>query len=381
MNRMTKSRLFSAVLLLCALSNAQATVEPDSGPSTDCPTISPDGQSVVFVSNAGLTQDLWIVGLDGSNARPFINWGDAQEGCADWSPDGKTIVFSSSRGTGKKNIWAVDATGLNPRQLTMAKVYSNDQPRFSPDGKRIVFVSTRTGKGDLWLMGANGSEPTIIQFLPESAGDPDWSPNGTEIVYGGCAATAGGTLSCSLFIIGAQGMYTPGAVNNQARRITNGQLISALDLQPDWSSQGIVFESTRDRFMGLWVVNPDGSGLFNYTAPDATGDSEPHWDDRGGVIFSRSGIGTDPAMSSLWYKNAVGNERRVTHILGFFANGDANTDGKTDCADLSIVTNSLGSSAGQSTYNSRADLNSDGLIDRKDRVMVTNNLPAGIRCK
>ena len=56
---------------------------------------------------------------------------------------------------------------------------NNYEPRWSADGKKIVFVSDRTGQGTIWIMNADGSNPTdITQSQPHSDSDfePNWQP-------------------------------------------------------------------------------------------------------------------------------------------------------------------------------------------------------------
>jgi Tol biopolymer transport system component len=55
-----------------------------------CPTISPDGQRVLFVQN-GI---IYLIGIDGGERRAIVNDGT---GPADWSPDGNKLAFWTTR--------------------------------------------------------------------------------------------------------------------------------------------------------------------------------------------------------------------------------------------------------------------------------------------
>ena len=49
------------------------------------------------------------------------------------------------------------------------------------DGK-IAFISDREGRGDVWIMNADGSDPVNLTQGRDCA-SPAWSPNGTQIAY------------------------------------------------------------------------------------------------------------------------------------------------------------------------------------------------------
>jgi TolB protein len=58
------------------------------------------------------------------------------------------------------HIWIVDAeTGAARKLAAHVEPYDDEVPAWFPDGKRIVFQSTRTGRMELWVMNADGSEP------------------------------------------------------------------------------------------------------------------------------------------------------------------------------------------------------------------------------
>lgn len=306
---MALSRILRCFLLVgglteSSLANAREFETLPPGPAAECPALAPNGQQFAFVSDAAGDDDIWIASRDGTGARSLVRWSASTESCPDWFPVGSRVVFASNRGGSSFNIWSVDANGANALQLTSG-AGENTHPRVSPDGARIVFLSNRTGKRELWLMKVDGTSQQAIKLLPERISDPTWSPDGKEIAYVGCADADG---TCNVFAITIDSAI--------ARRITSGAFY---DWQPDWSPNGIVFASDRNGTQGLWVVDATGSNFRSLTAPSGTGDMYPRWESNGtgGVIFSRSSTGDDPASSNIWLRDAQGGEIRATRIVGF----------------------------------------------------------------
>src|SRR5262249_10558702 len=59
---------------------------------------------------------------------------------------------------------------------------------------------------------------------------------------------------------------------------------------------------------------------------------------------------------------------------------DVNGDGVVNCADLAIVTASVGKRTGQAGFDPRADINGDGIVNLLDLTTVSRALPAGTKC-
>jgi Tol biopolymer transport system component len=94
--------------------------------------LSSDGRTLVF----DLAGDIYTLPVAGGKATritsglPF----DAQPR---WSPDGKTIVYVTDR-DGSDDVWVMDADGKNQRQLTRTDRTQFVSPEFTPDGKYVV---------------------------------------------------------------------------------------------------------------------------------------------------------------------------------------------------------------------------------------------------
>lgn len=95
----------------------------------------------------------------------------------DVSPDGRMIVFDLLG-----DLYTLPITGGRATPITQGPAY-DAQPRFSPDGQRIVFVSDRSGSEDVWLIGADGSDPRPITSDPYSRFiSPGFTEDGQSIL-------------------------------------------------------------------------------------------------------------------------------------------------------------------------------------------------------
>src|SRR5689334_11240105 len=74
--------------------------------------LSPDGKEIVF----DLLGDIYTMSSSGGDAK-VLRGGLAFEVQPRFSPDGKKILFTSDAGGGD-NIWVMDRNGTNPRQVT-----------------------------------------------------------------------------------------------------------------------------------------------------------------------------------------------------------------------------------------------------------------------
>jgi eukaryotic-like serine/threonine-protein kinase len=99
----------------------------------------------------------------------------------DFSRDGQWMTYVSFP---EGSLWRSKADGSERLQLTFASQVL--LPRWSPDQKQIVFTGFAPGKpGRNYIVSANGGipQPAIPEEQTTDEEDPNWSPDGTSIVF------------------------------------------------------------------------------------------------------------------------------------------------------------------------------------------------------
>jgi Tol biopolymer transport system component len=121
--------------------------------------LSPDGRTIVFE----LLGDIYTLPIEGGRATRITS-GQPFDAQPHYSPDGTSIVFVSDRSQ-SDNLWIMNADGTNPRALTRENDQKFQSPTFTPDGKYVV-----ASKGnDIFMYYANGGTTAGMRVTGDSA--------------------------------------------------------------------------------------------------------------------------------------------------------------------------------------------------------------------
>jgi Tol biopolymer transport system component/DNA-binding winged helix-turn-helix (wHTH) protein len=147
------------------------------------PAVSPDGRSVVYVSDRSGSLELYVTGLTVGAPDVQLTANGARNTNPEWSPDGKWIAFQSTRPAG---IWIVPAAGGAVQRI----VDFGSDPSWSPDSERLAFVSndgSASLRSVLWTARRDGTERKALDIgspLPGGFAMPSWSHSGRFIALG-----------------------------------------------------------------------------------------------------------------------------------------------------------------------------------------------------
>jgi uncharacterized protein YjdB len=107
------------------------------------PVFTPDGETIVFHSSrAGGKQQIWSVTVDGTGLTQLTR--DSVNASPSVSPDGQTIAYISTRNK-DGDIWLMGKDGSNQRPFTRSPQQRESEPRFLRDGSLAYLVERREG--------------------------------------------------------------------------------------------------------------------------------------------------------------------------------------------------------------------------------------------
>jgi Tol biopolymer transport system component len=236
---------------------------------------------IAFTSNRDRNVEIYVMNSDGSGQTRLTDNLDF-DGDPAWSPDGTRIVFTSTR-DGNEEIYVMNANGTNQTRLTN-NAFLDRTPAWSPDGAEIVFASNRDGTTfEIFAMNANGTLPKNISVSGGLADfqDPDWSPDGSKIACSQAIVQNGVLGPYGVLVMNADG-------SNQIRLSADGNV----DITPRWSPNGskIVFASNRAGNLGsfeIFTMSPNGSNQLRLIN-NINENSRPAWSPDGTMITFQS---------------------------------------------------------------------------------------------
>lgn len=173
--------------------------------------LSPDSRSVVFAVATVDAEEvehvaLWLLSLE-TGATRQLTTGSGRDTSPEWSPDGHQIAFSSTR-SGKAQVYLIAVDGGEARAVTTLDHGIGGGPLWSPDGSQLAFTAPASPPPDLdkpyrfarhvyrfdsmgyldgtvhslYVVAADGGEPQRLTNDDQHNSALAWSPDGAEIL-------------------------------------------------------------------------------------------------------------------------------------------------------------------------------------------------------
>ena len=220
------------------------------------PAWHPSGRYLAYCLLANDGQFVFLRDLVAGTSRKIPGRG-ASSNTPSFSPDGTTLVFSS--GSDGSDIYTASAFGQEPLQrLTIGRgSVISQQPSFSPDGRHIAFQSDRSGHPEVYIMDTDGTNVDLLTTSSEGTqtyrSNPDWSPDGRKVA----------------FQSQLNGAFQIMTINVRDRTVA-GLTSEGRNEDPSWAPDGrhLVFASTRAGSKQLWVIDVESNRLRQLTHGD-----------------------------------------------------------------------------------------------------------------
>jgi Tol biopolymer transport system component len=219
------------------------------------------------------------------------------------------IAFASDR-TGIPQIWLINIDGTGLRQITESQ-WGACQPEWSPDGFQLVYVSPCDGNKEyyrgsgLFIINADGTDPSSLPVQGFGDYDPAWSPDGKKIAF------------TSIMPVDRPQILV---MDLETGDVQNLSMDFSRDIQPSWSYDGsqIIFISTRNGPYQIWTMSPDGSNQLRFSLSGDKKNTNPALSPSGEtIIFTQSrGIGTVPHLRGIIFPDGAKDEFDVYPFSG-----------------------------------------------------------------
>jgi len=153
------------------------------------PDVSPDGRSLVYVTNRAGTSTLRIARLDAEHRlgeeRTLVPSATYEQAYTPrFSPDGHSVAYSAWSAGGYRDIRIVDVSSGQFYELTHDRAI-DQQPAWSPDGKSLYFVSDRSGVANVYSYDLASHALSQVTNVLTGAYMPAISADGRTLVYAG----------------------------------------------------------------------------------------------------------------------------------------------------------------------------------------------------
>ncbi|MEJ2475492.1 MAG: hypothetical protein P8Y74_16635 [Desulfobacterales bacterium] len=146
------------------------------------PSWSPDGQSVVFISDRGENRDAWVKRFDGTTPAAVLLDEPTVVDEAFYSLDEQWLVYRRGKEDGGRDIYA-KGLGFDGGTIELiASDFDEVAPALSADSRWLAYVSRRGGKANVYVRPFPTADAETL-VSANGGTEPVWSRTQSELYY------------------------------------------------------------------------------------------------------------------------------------------------------------------------------------------------------
>jgi Tol biopolymer transport system component/predicted Ser/Thr protein kinase len=162
------------------------------GNPSESPAWSADGGRIVFMSIRGSRTGIYQKASNLSGQEQLLYQSSDPKLRPSWTRDGRFLMYdalSLERKHGELWILPLGGSAADRKPLSFARTDFNECcARFSGDGRWVAYESNQSGKGEIYVLPFDASNPGsgaggLHQVSRDGGGDVHWSGNGKELFY------------------------------------------------------------------------------------------------------------------------------------------------------------------------------------------------------
>lgn len=152
------------------------------------PLISPDGQSVYFLSEKSGSFNIWKMGINGGNEQqvskmekhPVRHLSMSDDGTLCFSFHGELYTMKEGQQPQKVSVQVISDARFNPEKIISVNSKITDMA-LSPNGKEVAFIH----RGEVFAASVKEGTTRRITNTPQQERSLSFSPDGRSILYAG----------------------------------------------------------------------------------------------------------------------------------------------------------------------------------------------------
>src|ERR1051325_505675 len=146
------------------------------------PIWSPDGSRIIFSSDRGGSNSLYIKNSSGTESEQEFLKTDEILYPSSWSGDGRFVLYQSVGLKTNWDLWTVPVEGDRKPVVFLKTEFSEQNGRFSPDSRWVAYESDESGKTEIYVrpFPAGGGK---WQVSTNGGRVPMWRQDGKELFF------------------------------------------------------------------------------------------------------------------------------------------------------------------------------------------------------